>query len=56
MFKVARRLTKNAVAVANTKACEDMYKHLGTREGVNEIFKLAKVRNKRQQDINLFDI
>ena len=30
-----------------------MYRRLSTKEGVNEIFKLVKARNKRRQDIGL---
>ncbi|XP_063940524.1 uncharacterized protein LOC135149258 [Daucus carota subsp. sativus] len=51
LFKLAKRMAKQAVAEAKTKAYQDMYRRLGTNEGVNEIFKLAKARNKRSQDI-----
>ncbi|XP_063941331.1 uncharacterized protein LOC135149533 [Daucus carota subsp. sativus] len=51
LFKLAKRMAKQAVAEAKTKAYQDMYKRLGTKEGVNEIFKLAKARNKRSHDI-----
>ena len=40
-------MTKQAVTKAKSKAYQDMYRRLGTKEGVNEIFKLAKARNKR---------
>ena len=53
LFKVAKRKAKQAVAEAEAKAkaYQDMYRRLSTKEGVNEIFKLAKARNKRRQDI-----
>ena len=51
LFKVARRMAKQEVAEAKSKAYQDMYRRLSTKEGVNEIFKLVKARNKRRQDI-----
>nr|XP_017233076.1 PREDICTED: uncharacterized protein LOC108207127 [Daucus carota subsp. sativus] len=54
LFKVAKRMAKQAVADAKAKAYQEMYRCLGTKEGVNEIFKLAKARNKRRQDISSF--
>ncbi|XP_017233036.1 uncharacterized protein LOC108207082 [Daucus carota subsp. sativus] len=51
LFKIAKRMAKQAVAEAKTKAYQDMCRRLGTKEGVSEIFKLAKARNKRSQDI-----
>ena len=47
LFKIAKRMAKLAVTKAKSKAYQDMYRRLGTKEGVNEIFKLAKARNKR---------
>ena len=44
-------MTKQAVVEAKTKAYQDLYRRLGTKKGVNEIFKLAKACNKRRQDI-----
>nr|XP_017217279.1 PREDICTED: uncharacterized protein LOC108194853 [Daucus carota subsp. sativus] len=38
-------------SLAKSLAYQDMYRRLSTKEGVNEIFKLAKARNKRRQDI-----
>lgn len=52
LFKLAKRMAKQGVAEAKTKAYQDMYRRLGTKEGVHEIFKLAKARNKRSRDIS----
>lgn len=52
LFKVAKRMAQRAVAAAKDKAYKTMYRRLSTKEGVNEIFKLEKTRNKRRQDIS----
>nr|GFC53052.1 protein RAE1 [Tanacetum cinerariifolium] len=50
-YKVAKREAKIAVAKAKDKAYEDLYKKLDSKEGVNEIYKIAKARERRRRDI-----
>nr|GEX48332.1 retrovirus-related Pol polyprotein LINE-1 [Tanacetum cinerariifolium] len=50
-YKVAKREAKIAVAKAKDKAYEDLYKKLDSKEGVNEIYKIAKARERRRMDI-----
>nr|GEY09376.1 hypothetical protein [Tanacetum cinerariifolium] len=47
-YKVAKREAKIAVAKAKDKAYEDLYKKLDSKEGVNEIYKIAKARERRR--------
>ncbi|XP_074378152.1 uncharacterized protein LOC141719673 [Apium graveolens] len=42
---------KKTVAEAKSWAYEAMYTHLGTKEGQNGIFRLAKVRERRRRDL-----
>ncbi|GKF72716.1 hypothetical protein Tco_0208830, partial [Tanacetum coccineum] len=46
-YKVAKREAKIAVARAKDKAYEDLYKRLDSREGANDIYKIAKARERR---------
>nr|GFB11239.1 retrovirus-related Pol polyprotein LINE-1 [Tanacetum cinerariifolium] len=50
-YKVAKREAKIAVAKAKDKAYEDLYKKLDSKEGVNEIYKIAKARERSRRDI-----
>nr|GFC30134.1 protein RAE1 [Tanacetum cinerariifolium] len=50
-YKVVKREAKIAVAKAKDKAYEDLYKKLDSKEGVNEIYKIAKARERRRRDI-----
>nr|GEZ16793.1 hypothetical protein [Tanacetum cinerariifolium] len=50
-YKAAKREAKIAVAKAKDKAYEDLYKKLDSKEAVNEIYKIAKARERRRRDI-----
>nr|GEX41040.1 retrovirus-related Pol polyprotein LINE-1 [Tanacetum cinerariifolium] len=51
IYKVAKREAKIAVTKAKEKAYEDLYKKLDSKEGVNEIYKIANARERRRRDI-----
>ena len=46
-----KKKVKRTVAKVKNKAFQDLYKHLETKEGVNEVFQIAKQRNKNGQDV-----
>jgi len=50
-YKKAKRKAKRTVAKAKNKAFQDLYKRLETKEGVNEVFRIAKQKNKNGQDV-----
>ena len=50
-YKTARKQAKREVAKARNKAYEEMYKKLETKEGKNEVFKIAKQRNRQSKDV-----
>ncbi|GJV64586.1 retrovirus-related pol polyprotein LINE-1 [Tanacetum coccineum] len=50
-YKVTKREAKIAVARAKNKAYEDLYKKLDSKEGANDIYKIAKARERRRRDI-----
>ena len=50
-YKTARKQTKKEVAKARNKAQEELYKKLETKEGDNELFKVAKQRNRQSKDV-----
>ncbi|PWA76137.1 cleavage/polyadenylation specificity factor, 25kDa subunit [Artemisia annua] len=49
-YKAAKREAKKAVAQAKDKAYEALYKNLNSKEGVNDIFRIAKARERRSRD------
>ena len=50
-YKTARKQAKREVAKARNKAYEELYKKLETKEGENEVFKIAKQRNSQSKDV-----
>ncbi|GJR37010.1 hypothetical protein Tco_1212694 [Tanacetum coccineum] len=50
-YKVAKREAKIVVARAKDRAYEDLYKKLDSKEGANDIYKIAKARERKRQDI-----
>ena len=51
-YKTARKQAKREMAKARNKTYEELYKKLETREGENEVFKIAKQRNRQSKDFN----
>nr|GEX03528.1 hypothetical protein [Tanacetum cinerariifolium] len=50
-YKAAKREAKIAVARAKDKPYEDLYKKLVSKEGANDIYKIAKARERERRDI-----
>jgi len=50
-YKVAKKLAKKAVAIAKNKAYERLYRRLETKEGEKDVFRLARVREKKTRDL-----
>src|SRR6185295_9331675 len=43
---------KRAVSVAKGKAYDDLYQRLGTKEGEKDIYRMARIRERKTRDIN----
>ena len=50
-YKLAKRVAKRAVSVAKGKAYDDPYR-LGTKEGEKNIYRMARIRERKTRDIN----
>ncbi|GKF30647.1 hypothetical protein Tco_0100445 [Tanacetum coccineum] len=50
-YKEAKREAKKAVTRAKDKAYEDLYKILDSKEGENNIYRIAKAIHKRKIDL-----
>ena len=50
-YKIAKKEAKKAVAVAKNKAYERLYQRLNDKSGENEVFKLARARERRTRDL-----
>ncbi|GKA25897.1 hypothetical protein Tco_0712006 [Tanacetum coccineum] len=50
-YKAIKREAKEAVARAKDKAYEELYKRLDSKEGANDIYKIAKARERKRRDI-----
>ncbi|GJZ04251.1 phosphoenolpyruvate/phosphate translocator 2 isoform 2 [Tanacetum coccineum] len=50
-YKEAKKEAKKAVAQAKEKAYEELYKKMDSKEGANDIFKIAKARERRRRDL-----
>ncbi|GKE31111.1 hypothetical protein Tco_1450433 [Tanacetum coccineum] len=52
-YKEAKREAKKAVARAKEKAYEDLYKRLDSKEGVNNIYRIAKAIDRKKRDLGI---
>ena len=52
-YKVAKKVAKRAVTVAKSQAFDRLYHKLGTKEGENEVFKLARARERKTRDLGV---
>ena len=50
-YHKAKKKTKRTVAKVKNEAFQELYKRLETKEGVNELFRIAKQRNENGQDV-----
>jgi hypothetical protein len=51
-YKIAKRVTKRAVSVAKGQAYDGLYQRLGTKEGEKDIYRMARIRERKTRDIN----
>ena len=51
VYKEAKKRAKQEVAKAKKAAFEDMYQRLETKDGANELFRIAKQRDRESQDV-----
>ena len=51
-YKTAKKVDKKVVAVAKSMTYDILYLKLDTKEGEKEVFKLARVRERRTRDSN----
>ncbi|XP_071689203.1 uncharacterized protein [Rutidosis leptorrhynchoides] len=51
-YKEAKREAKKAVFRAKDKAYEDLYRKLDSKEGANDIYRIAKARERRRKDLD----
>ena len=51
-YKVAKKIAKRAVNEAKGWAYEDLYRRLSTKEGENDIYRMARARDRKTRDFN----
>ena len=51
-YKLAKMAAKRAVSVAKGKAYDDLYQRLGTKEGKKDIYRMARIHERKTRDIN----
>ena len=50
-YKAARKQAKREVTKARNKTYEELYEKLETKDGENELFRIAKQRNRQSKDV-----
>ncbi|RLM65645.1 uncharacterized protein C2845_PM16G14840 [Panicum miliaceum] len=51
-YNLAKRVAERAVSVAKGKAYDDLYQRLATKEGEKDIYRMARIRERKTRDIN----
>jgi hypothetical protein len=49
-YKIAKRAAKQAVSVAKGQVYDDLYQRLSTKEGEKDIFRLARIRERKTRE------
>jgi CDP-diacylglycerol pyrophosphatase len=50
-YKVTKKIAKRAVSEARGRMYDGLYQRLGTKEGENDIYRMAKSRERKMRDI-----
>ena len=51
-YKVAKKTAKRAISVAKGRAYEDLYQRLSMKEGEKDIYRMARVCERKTRDFN----
>ena len=51
-YKVAKKTAKRAVSEAKGRAYDDLYRRLSTKEGEKDVYKMARIRERKTRDLN----
>ena len=51
-YKVAKKAAKRAVSEARSRAYENLYHRLDMKEGERDIYKMAKIRERKTTDVD----
>ena len=51
-YKLEKRAVKRAVSVEKGKAYDDLYQWLGTKKGEKDIYRMAKIHERKTRDVN----
>ena len=51
-YKVAKKTVKRAVSETNWRAYGDLYRHLNTKKEENDIYRIARARDRKTRDFN----
>ncbi|GJN40139.1 hypothetical protein PR202_gb29314 [Eleusine coracana subsp. coracana] len=55
-YKIAKRAAKRAVSIAKGQAYDNLYQRLGTKEGEKDIYRLARICERKTRDINQINV
>ena len=51
-YKVVKKTAKQAVIEAKGRAYDDLYQRLSTKEEDNDVYKMARIRERKTRDLN----
>jgi hypothetical protein len=51
-YKVAKKTAKRAVSETKGQAYDDLYRRLSTKEGEEDVYKIARIRERKTRDLN----
>ncbi|PWZ46283.1 hypothetical protein Zm00014a_015020 [Zea mays] len=51
-YKVAKKTARQAMSEAKGQAYDDLYQRLSTKEGEKDVYKMARIRERKTRDLN----
>jgi hypothetical protein len=53
-YKVSKKTAKRAMCEAKGRSYDDLYRRLSTKEGEKDVYKIARIRERKTRDLNQF--
>jgi hypothetical protein len=51
-YKLAKKTAKRVVSEAKGRAYDDLYRRLSTKEGEKDVYKIARIQERKMRDLN----
>ena len=55
-YRLAKKKAKRVVSITRANFFEEFYKELGTKEGIQKMYRIAKIKEQKSRDLDLSNV